>query len=84
MLQSLTIGAITTLPDAAKALRDVEQWANGLFIQLKSIATKPGASTLAFLVEEDTGLIEQWTLVAGAGVTLNFNTSTRVCTITSP
>jgi hypothetical protein len=70
--------------DIARAFNDVENYLNEYYNMFKPAFNVPGSGELKFLVAQDNGTVALWTLVAGAGVTLAFNTSTQECTITSP
>lgn len=83
-MNPLRIGPISSLQDVTRAMADIQAWANVIESVTAEMFNRPGADELKFLVLEDTGLVKQWTLVAGAGVTLDFDTSTRTCTLTSP
>lgn len=83
-LSALSVGPIRTLADVGKAFSDVESFTRDLMSILQPLVNRPGAGDLVFAVQEDDGQVHQWTLIAGAGITLTFDATLRTCTITSP
>lgn len=75
----LRLPGLNTLPDATRALRDIETHLNAVPVVIDA---KP-ASGVNFLVQNSDGLWKLFELVAGTNITLTLDEVTQTLTIDS-
>lgn len=78
------IGGLGTLDEMRMAIRDLEAMMDSLIREAATTEDPAPAAGVQFLVRESDGTYHLWTLQAGAGTTLAFNSGTRVATVTAP
>lgn len=79
-----TLGQLATLPQIEKALRDMEVERRQIVDALNIFLADSPAGQLLLPFTDDTGTPAMYRLIAGAGITLTFDTAAQTCTITSP
>lgn len=78
------LSAVKNLADMKQLVVDIQANFNLLANAPRLIQSKPAAGTLKFLAIDENGDWAEWSLVAGAGMTLTPNFVTKTLTLTSP
>lgn len=78
------LGSLNSVPEIARALRDIETERLQILNALNVLLTNSPAGQLLVPFTDEDGDVEMYRLVAGAGVTITFNTVAKTCTLTSP
>lgn len=79
-----TLGQLSSLAEIQRALRDLETERLQVLAALNIfLADSPAGELLVPFTDKD-GMPAMYRLVAGAGVTLTFDSGAKTCTISSP
>lgn len=77
-------GSLDTLDAIARAVRDMELERRQIVAALNIILGKSPAGQLLAPFTDEKGVTSMYRVVAGAGVTITFDTVAKTCTIKAP
>lgn len=78
------LGPVHTLEDIKKIVSDLQVWIDSINTLLQPVLISASPVAAKVLLLEPDGMIHLWTLEAGSGTTVNYDTATRTIEITSP
>jgi hypothetical protein len=84
MITHRSPGSVKNIQDAIRVLTDLETERQQVIAALNIMLTASPAGQLLLPITDDSGVPAMYRLVAGAGVTITFNTVNKTCTISSP
>ena len=84
MLPRLVIGPVGSLAEAQYALRSIQEFADALAEVLSPLFEPTADGTFKVVVSQDDGKLHLWTLVAGSGTTVSFDSATSTVTVSAP
>jgi alpha-D-ribose 1-methylphosphonate 5-triphosphate synthase subunit PhnI len=84
MITHRTIGSLGSVQELANAMRDLETERMQILAALNILLADSPAGQLLVPVTDETGKLAMYRLVAGAGMTITFDSVAKTCTLTSP
>lgn len=84
MIETPSFGPSDSLDSVGFNFQVLQNYLYGLQAFLQGLSEPPAAGTVKVLIQNENGELDQFTLVAGAGVTITPNLVTKQWTISSP